>query len=120
MKPRYLVLCLLPVAAIDGCADCSDCQRGPIPVAYVTVRTTTSAGGLPGVTVHLERPGFVPLISVTDSLGRHTFEALEAVDGEQVTLIVAPPPAYAEPAPRALALALNDTLDVEVVLDPED
>jgi hypothetical protein len=120
VKLRYLVLGLIAVATIEGCSDCSDCHRGPIPVAYVTVRTTTSAGGLPGVAVHLERPGFVPLIAVTDSLGRHTFEALDAVDGEQVTLIVAPPPAYAEPEPRALALALNDTLDVEVVLDPED
>jgi hypothetical protein len=57
------------------------------------------------------------LIGATDDLGEHTFEVLYAADHEPATLIVEPPPAHANPAPRVLALVLNDTLDVEVVLE---
>jgi hypothetical protein len=66
----------------------------------------------------LERSAFVPLIAATDSLGGHTFEALEAVDGEEATLTVVPPSAYATPTPQVLSLVLSDTLDVQVDLEP--
>jgi hypothetical protein len=69
------------------------------------------------VTVHLERQAFVPLIAATNGLGEHTFEVLDAVDGETATLIVEPPPGHAIPAPRMLALVLNDTLNLQVLLE---
>jgi hypothetical protein len=117
LKLRWLALCLSPVPVVfEGCTECSDCHQGPIPVAYVRVLTATATGSLPGVAVQLERPGFVPLSAATDDLGQHTFEVLEAVDGESATLNVAPPPEYATPAPQVLSLTLNDTLAVEVML----
>jgi hypothetical protein len=102
---------------LEACTECDDCDRGPIPVAYVRVHTATSSASVPGVGVRLERNGFVPLIAATDSLGEHTFEALEAVDGEEATLTVIPPSGYGTPAPQLLSLVLSDTLDVQVDLE---
>ena len=118
LRGRWLILSILLIATIlEGCSDCSDCDRGPIPVSYVRVHTATSAGSLAGVDVRLERNGFVPQIAATDALGEHTFEVLEAADREEVTLIVFPPLAYASPAPRAVSLVPSDTVAVEVVLE---
>jgi len=114
---KTLLLCVLCAAMLEGCSECSDCDRGPIPVAYVQVRTISPAGSLGGVMVRLERQGFVPLIATTDTVGEHTFEALEAVDREVATLIVTPPAGYTSPPPRILSLVLNDTLGVEVPLE---
>lgn len=120
MNVRWLALCFsLTAVMLEGCAECSDCDQGPIPVAYVRVRTSSSVGSVPGVAVQLERNGFVPLSAATDALGEYTFEALEAGDGDRATLIVTPPSGYAMPALRVLSLVMNDTLDVEVVLEPE-
>jgi hypothetical protein len=117
-KLPWFGACLVAsAAALEACAECSDCDR-VLPVAYVRVHTVSSAANVPGVYVRLERSSFVPLIAATDSLGEHTFEALEAVDGEEATLTVIPPPAYATPAPQAVSLALNDTLEVKVALRP--
>ena len=118
LRFRWLALCLSPVAVmLEGCTECPDCRQGPIPAAYVQVQTATAVGSLPGVAVQLERTGFAPLSAATDALGQHTFEVLEAVDGESATLIVAAPDEYATPAPQALSLVLNDTVALEVVLE---
>ena len=114
---RWLPLFVLAPAILEACGECSDCDRGPIPVAYVQVRTVTLAGGLAGIAVRLERQGFVPLSAATDAVGEHTFEALEAADGEQVTLIVTPPTGYVTPSPRVLSLVLNDTVNSQVMLE---
>ncbi len=118
LRLRWFALGLTPLAAVllESCTECSDCRQGPIPVAYVQVWTATAAGPLPGTAVQLERTGFASLSATTDALGQHTFEALEAVEGEAATLIVGPPPEYAAPAPQSISLVLNDTLAVEVML----
>jgi hypothetical protein len=118
LKPRWLFLCLVPVAGLlEGC-ECDDCERGAIPIAWVRVRTSTPTGTVAGANLLLERNGFSPLTGSTDAQGEYTFDALEAVEGEPATLTVSPSPTYAPPEPRVIALVLNDTIKVEVVLEP--
>ncbi len=118
LKARWLLLCIVPVASLmEGC-ECDDCGRGPIQVAWVKVRTSASTGLVSGIPVQLERNGFVPLVASTDTHGVYTLEALEALDGEQATLVVAPLATYATPEPQGVALAVGDTVAVDVVLEP--
>lgn len=89
-----------------------------LAVAYVRVRTVTSTGTLPGVNLSFESPTFVPEKATSGSDGTHTFEVLEAVDGQAATLIISPPSQYAAPPPQELSLVVNDTVHVEVLLEP--
>jgi hypothetical protein len=118
LKARWLVIGLMPVAGLLASCECDDCGRDSIPIAWVRVRTSTATGTVADVNLLLERGGFTPLTATTDTQGEYTFDALEAVEGEQATLTVIPSPAYTAPEPRVLALVLNDTLKVEVVLEP--
>ena len=113
---RLFVLSIMSTALLQGC-ECDDCNR-VLPVAFVRVRTSTSSGPLGDVHLLFERQAFTPVTATTDSDGRYTFDALEAIDGEVVTVSVAPPVEYAEPAPRQVSLVVGDTIDVEVVLEP--
>ena len=65
------------------------------------VRDSTSTGGLAGV-AWCGLNGMVSChsMAVTDALGEYTFEALEALNAEEATLIVAPPPAGMQRRPR--------------------
>jgi hypothetical protein len=117
MHIKWMALSLSTATIFAGCGECSDCDRGPIPVGYVRVQTATSVGPLGGVGVRLELPTAFPLVASTNALGEHVFEVLEIVDGEEATLIVVPPSAYATPPPRLLSLVLGDTLDVQVLLE---
>jgi hypothetical protein len=89
-----------------------------LAVAYVRVRTVTSTGTLPGVNLSFESPTFVPEKATSGSDGTHTFEVLEAVDGQAATLIISPPSQYAPPPPQELTLVVNNTVHVEVLLQP--
>jgi hypothetical protein len=112
-----IALCLSTIApVITGCSECSDCERGPNPVAYARVRTATSTGPLGGVAVRLERQAFVPLTAATDVLGEHMFEVLNASIDEAAAVIVTPPAGYTAPAPQVLSLFPGDTVEVQVLL----
>jgi hypothetical protein len=115
---RGLAVCLSTAAAVlTGCGECSDCEQGPVPAAYVRVQTATSTGPMSGVAVRFERQAFVPLTAATGALGDYTFEALQAVDGETATVVIEPPAAYTTPAPQVLSLILNDTVHVQILLN---
>jgi hypothetical protein len=113
-----IALCLSTTATVvTGCSECSDCERGPIPVAHVRVRTATSTGPLGGVAVRLERQAFVPLTATTSVHGEHMFEVLDTFIGEAAAMIVEPPGGYTAPAPQVLSLFPGDTVEVQILLE---
>ena len=113
-----VALCLSPAApAITGCGECSGCDLGPIPPAYVRVQTATSTGPLGGLAVRLERQGYVAVSATTGALGTYTFEALDPRKAEIVTVIAEPSVEYTTPAPHALFLIPSDTVDVQLLLE---